>query len=101
MALDVLGADDGPPGVVVFRRIRFLGLGFEVGGFDPLEGSDEKREVNELIHDGKGENAAKKVDKKRKRSRQECPIRNETETGMKKKTMKFKNTPEWSASYAL
>lgn len=58
-----------------------MGLGFEVGGFDPLEAM-RKREVSHLIHERKGENAVKKVDKKRKEK------------------VEFKNIPGWSASYA-
>jgi len=41
----------------------------------------------------------KKVDKKSKRSRKECPIRNGGKTGVKRKKVKFKNVPGWSASY--
>jgi hypothetical protein len=58
-----------------------LGLGFEVGGFDPLEAMG-KKEVNHLIDEGKGENAVKKVDRKRK------------------KRWNSKNIPGWSASCA-
>jgi len=42
---DALSADDRPPGVVVFRRIRFLGFGFEVGGFDPLEAMRKEKSI--------------------------------------------------------